>query len=60
VVLFAKVVLSTLALLPFYVFIEKRLGQHWSTGYYCINLLDLIPPMDKEKLYLHRRYEGKT
>ena len=28
-VLFAKVVLSTLALLPFFVFIEKRLGQHW-------------------------------
>ena len=27
-VLFAKVVLSTLALLPFFVFIEKRLGQH--------------------------------
>ncbi|EJW90727.1 hypothetical protein EVA_21167 [gut metagenome] len=29
-VLFAKVVHSTLALLPFFVFIEKRLGQHWS------------------------------
>ena len=28
-VLFAKVVHSTLALLPFFVFIEKRLGQHW-------------------------------
>ena len=28
-VLFAKVVISTLALLPFFVFIEKRLGQHW-------------------------------
>ena len=28
VVLFAKVVISTLALLPFFVFIEKRLGQH--------------------------------
>ena len=28
-VLIAKVVLSTLALLPFFVFIEKRLGQHW-------------------------------
>ena len=27
-VLFAKVVISTLALLPFFVFIEKRLGQH--------------------------------
>ena len=27
-VLFAKVVHSTLALLPFFVFIEKRLGQH--------------------------------
>ena len=27
--LFAKVVHSTLALLPFFVFIEKRLGQHW-------------------------------
>ena len=30
-VLFAKVVISTLALLPFFVFIEKRLGQHWPT-----------------------------
>ena len=32
-VLIAKVVLSTLALLPFLGFIEKRLGQHW-----CVNL----------------------
>ena len=31
-VLFAKVVLSTLALLPFFVFIEKRLGQHCVSG----------------------------
>ena len=28
-VLIAKVVLSTLALLPFFGFIEKCLGQHW-------------------------------
>lgn len=32
-VLFAKVVHSTLALLPFFVFIEKRLGQHCTTIY---------------------------
>ena len=32
-VLFAKVVHSTLALLPFFVFIEKRLGQHWIVSY---------------------------
>ena len=40
-VLFAKVVLSTLALLPFFVFIEKRLGQHWVQVY-------LSCPGDKE------------
>ena len=41
-VLFAKVVISTLALLPFFVFIEKRLGQHWllpQISYLCIQHL---------------------
>lgn len=33
-VLFAKVVISTLALLPFFVFIEKRLGQYWPDTYF--------------------------
>lgn len=47
-VLFAKVVHSTLALLPFFVFIEKRLGQHW-----VISVLDTLEAFQAEGNALH-------
>lgn len=40
-VLFAKVVISTLALLPFFVFIEKRLGQHWSFSQISFSIIEI-------------------
>ena len=48
-VLFAKVVLSTLALLPFFVFIEKRLGQHWVYDDFAGRLLEKYQLTGRER-----------
>ena len=61
-VLFAKVVHSTLALLPFFVFIEKRLGQHWRERYfhytfYLIMRLISVYTVYTEKVQSHGRVD---